>query len=199
MELLFEILKITIPAAVVAITIYFVLQNMMDQWERERKREQQQWEEAQKHWNKQLKQILDTIKEEKGSRNGYDATPVRLQAYERLLLLLERISVNNLVMRVYQENMSAEQLRMELQRSIRNEFDHNLTQQLYISGEAWDLIKKAKEEMVKFINTETDKLNEGSRALDLSKAIFDRSSQVETMPTQAAAQYLKDEAHKLFG
>jgi hypothetical protein len=197
MELLTEILKITIPAAVVALTIYFVLQNMMDQWERERKREQQKWEESQKHWNQQLKQILDSVKEEKG--NGYDATPVRLQAYERLLLLLERIGVNNLVMRVYQENMSAQKLRDEMQRSIRNEFDHNLTQQLYVSEEAWDLISKAKEEMVKFINTETEKLEEDATALDLSKALFDRSSQVETMPTTAAAEYLKKEARQLFG
>ncbi len=197
MEILTEILKITTPAAVVALTIYFVLQNVMDQWERERKREYQKWEESQKHWNQQLKQVLETVKEE--NSNSYDATPVRLQAYERLLLLLERIGVNNLVMRVYQENMSAEQLRNELQRSIRNEFDHNLTQQLYISEEAWDLISKAKEEMVKFINTETDKLEEGATALDLSKALFDRASQVETMPTTAAAEYLKQEARQLFG
>ena len=197
MELLIEILKITIPAAVLGLTIYFVLQHLMDQWERERKREYQKWEESQKHWNQQLKQILDAVKEDEGK--GYDVTPVRLQAYERLILLLERIGVNNLVMRVYQEKMSAEQLRTELQRSIRNEFDHNLTQQLYVSEEAWDLVSKAKEEMVKFINTETEKLGEDASALDLSKALFDRSSQVETMPTTAAAQYLKDEARRLFG
>lgn len=197
MEFLLEILKITIPAAVVALTVYFLLQTMMDRWEQERKREQRRWEESQKYWNQQLKQTLDTVKEEKG--NGYDVTPVRLQAYERLLLLLERIGVNNLVMRVYQEGMSAKKLRDELQRSIRNEFDHNLTQQLYVSEEAWDLIRKAKEEMVKFINTETEKLEADASAFELSKALFDRSSQVETMPTTAAAEYLKKEARQLFG
>ncbi|MFB6258584.1 MAG: hypothetical protein ABEH38_07810 [Flavobacteriales bacterium] len=197
MELLTEILKISIPAVVVALTIYFVLQNMLDQWERERKREQQQWEESQKHWNKQLKQILETVDEGKGK--SYDATPVRLQAYERLLLLLERIGVNNLVMRVYQDGESAKKLRDDLQRSIREEFDHNLTQQLYVSEEAWDLISKAKEEMVKFINTEAEKLEDDATALDLSKALFDRASQVDTMPTSAAAAYLKKEAHQLFG
>ncbi len=197
MELLLEILKISIPAIVIALTIYFVLQNMMDQWERERKREQQKWEETQKHWNQQLKQILESVSDDSGK--GYDATPVRLQAYERLLLLLERIGVNNLVMRVYKDGTSAQKLREDLQRSIRDEFDHNLTQQLYVSEEAWDLIRKAKEEMVKFINTEAEKLEEDASALDLSKALFDRASQVETLPTTAAAEYLKKEARQLFG
>jgi hypothetical protein len=197
METVLEILKIAIPPTIIALTIYFVLQNMMDQWERERKREQQKWEETQKHWNHQLKQILESVSSE--GKNSYDATPVRLQAYERLLLLLERIGVNNLVMRTYQEGTSANKLREDLQRSIRSEFDHNLTQQLYVSEEAWDLIRKAKEEMVKFINTEAEKLEENASALELSKALFDRASQVETMPTTAAAEYLKQEARQLFG
>jgi hypothetical protein len=197
METVLEILKIAIPPAIIALTIYFVLQNMMDQWERERKREQQKWEETQKHWNQQLKQILESVASE--GKKDYDATPVRLQAYERLLLLLERIGVNNLVMRTYQEGTSANKLREDLQRSIRSEFDHNLTQQLYVSEEAWDLIRKAKEEMVKFINTEAEKLEENASALELSKALFDRASQVETMPTTAAAEYLKQEARQLFG
>lgn len=196
MELVLEILKILIPPAILALAIYFLIQQMLEQWERDRKRELQKWEEDRKQWDQHLKQILNAVKEEKG---GYDPTPVRLQAYERLLLLLERIGVNNLVMRVYQENKTAEQLREELQRSIRNEFDHNLTQQLYVSEETWDLIRKAKEEMVKFINTEAEKLQEGATALDLSKQLFDRASQVDTLPTTAAAEYLKKEARQLFG
>lgn len=197
METLVEILQITIPAAAVALTIYFVLQHLMERWEQERKREHQKWEDGEKHRLQELNKILEAMKEDQGQ--GYDATPVRLQAYERLILLLERIGVNSLVMRTYQDGASAKKFREDLQSTIRNEFDHNLTQQLYVSDEAWDLVCKAKEEMVKFINHEAENLEEDAKALDLSKALFDRASQVEKMPTTAAAEYLKKEARQLFG
>lgn len=196
MELVLEILKITLPGAIVALTIYFVIQHFFDQFERERQREHQKWEAAQEKWSQQLQKTVDLVKQ---PEKNYDATPVRLQAYERLLLLLERIGLNNLVMRVYKDGTSAKKLREDLQATIRNEFDHNLTQQLYVSEETWDLINKAKEEMVRFINTEAEKLEDDASSLDLSKALFDRASQVDKLPTTIAAEYLKKEARQLFG
>ncbi len=131
-------------------------------------------------------------------KNKETLTPVRLQAYERLTLFLERISPNHLLMRTAQGNKSANDLRQELLRNIREEFEHNLTQQIYVSNNAWEMVKKAKEEMVKVINTEAEQLPSDASAIDLSKQIFKRCSQMERLPTQVASTQLKSEARKLF-
>ena len=76
-----------------------------------------------------------------------------MQAYERLVLFLERMNPDNLVLRCYEPTMDSKLLKDVMVQNIRNEFEHNLSQQLYISNEAWALIKNAKEEMISTINT----------------------------------------------
>lgn len=71
-------------------------------------------------------------------------TPVRLQAYERVTLFLDRISPNSLVMRTYKAGMTGRMLQGELIKSIRSEFEHNMSQQIYMSNQAWELVKNSK-------------------------------------------------------
>jgi hypothetical protein len=124
--------------------------------------------------------------------------PIRLQAYERLTLLLERMSLNNLILRVKQNGMIAADLQVSLQAEIRAEFEHNLSQQLYISAEAWQLIVNAKENTARIINMSFGKLPSGASALDLSKTIFEFTINEESQPTSLALNYLKKEARELF-
>lgn len=77
---------------------------------------------------------------------------LQLQAYERLVLFLERINPPNLLIRVSPGNKKASVLQNALLKAIREEYEHNLTQQLFISGSSWELIKSAKEEVVKSVN-----------------------------------------------
>lgn len=121
---------------------------------------------------------------------------LELQAAERFALYLERISPDRLVMRLHQTGMSAKMLQSELLRSIREEFDHNLSQQIYISENAWELIKNAKEEMVKFISVCGDGMNEKNSGLDLSRKIFEAASRVEKLPSEIALQYLRKETRR---
>ncbi len=123
---------------------------------------------------------------------------LELQAAERFALYLERIAPDRLVMRLHRAGMDAKMLQSEMLRSIREEFDHNLSQQIYISPEAWDLIKKAKEEMVKFITACGERLPTEATALELSKIIFDGASKVERLPSEVALQYLRTETRQLF-
>jgi hypothetical protein len=84
--------------------------------------------------------------------------PLRLQSYERLILLLERLNPENLLFRVYKPGMSAKLFHSELTRSVREEFEHNLTQQMYISSMAWEMIKKSKDELLKTIHLSASKM-----------------------------------------
>lgn len=121
---------------------------------------------------------------------------LELQAAERFVLYLERISPDRLVMRLHQTGMSAKMLQSEMLRSIREEFDHNLSQQIYISENSWELIKNAKEEMVKFISASGDSMNEKNSGLDLSRKIFEAASRVEKLPSEIALRYLRTETRR---
>src|SRR5260221_572226 len=97
-----------------------------------------------------------------------DMLPLRLQSYERLVLFLERISPESILMRTNKPNMTSGQLHGELLSTIRTEFEHNLSQQVYMSNPAWAQIKIAKEEIVKIINTASEKIGPNDTAINLS-------------------------------
>ncbi len=105
-------------------------------------------------------------------KNSEQVLPLRLQAYERLVLLLERISLENLLIRIQHPGMSVKQLQVELLSSIRQEFDHNIAQQVYVSSELWTKITEAKELLVKEINTTVIELKPDAPAMELSKALL---------------------------
>lgn len=131
------------------------------------------------------------------TRKPSDLIRLQLQAAERFTLYLERISPDRLVMRLHQSGMTARMLQNEMTKSIREEFDHNLSQQIYVSEGAWELIKNAKEEITKFISATGDSMSEKSSGIDLSRKLFEAASQVETLPNEIALQYLRKETRKL--
>ncbi len=160
-----------LPAVIVFLTAWYILKEFFKQ--ENMKRQFQLLEEKQKI-----------------------SLPVRLQAYERIILLLERITPGSLVMRVHKPNLSVKQFQQLLAQSIRDEFDHNLSQQLYISIEAWEKVKGAKEEMLRQINTAAARLPEDATSTDLSKKILEMS--VEKSATRKALDFIKTEARKVF-
>lgn len=131
-----------------------------------------------------------------GGGQSDSVVALELQAAERFALYLERISPDRLVMRLHQNGMTAKMLQSEMLRSIREEFDHNLSQQIYISEGAWELIKGAKEEMVKFISAMGEAMNEKSTGLDLSRKIFESASRVDKLPGEIALNYLRKETRR---
>ncbi|MEQ9423654.1 MAG: hypothetical protein RJQ09_04495 [Cyclobacteriaceae bacterium] len=126
------------------------------------------------------------------------AMPLRLQAYERLCLFLERTSPNNLIIRLNQGNLTAKELQSVLLHEIREEFNHNLSQQLYMSDEAWNLAKKAMEEIVSTINTSASEMVDDAKGIDLAKRIFEKMLEKETDPVQNALTFLKDEIRQFY-
>ncbi len=173
MEVFLEILKYTLPALVVFATAYVMFQGFLRQEE-----------------NRVRKEISD--------RNRKTVLPIRLQAYERLALLLERISPESIIMRVNKPGMTAKQLHTELLSSIRAEFDHNISQQVYISNEAWDLIISARGKVIHLINTATDQVKDEATALTLSQQIFEMTMELVSQPTKEAMHFLKKEMEQFY-
>ncbi len=124
--------------------------------------------------------------------------PVRLQAYERIVLFLERISPENLILRVSKPGMSAFKLQTELIGTIRLEFEHNLSQQLYISSTGWDLVKTAKEDLIRTINTAASQLKQDADSARLAGKIFELTGNKKNNQINIALEHLKDEVRKLF-
>jgi hypothetical protein len=122
-----------------------------------------------------------------------DFLPIQTQAYERLILFLERIHPERLVFRVNKPGMSARLMQAEILKLIREEFDHNLAQQLYISNDAWNAVKAAREETFKILNHAAEKTDSNASSFDFSTAIIETVDKLEKIPTEVAVNILKAE------
>lgn len=131
------------------------------------------------------------------SKSRQDTLPTRLQAYERLVLFLERVEPNHLILRVHRPGMSAALLQSELLRAVRNEFEHNLTQQLYVSAQAWARVQESKDAVLQLIQSAGSKMGNTSTGIDLSTAMFAILGAAGVSPTQQAIEMLKNEAREL--
>lgn len=123
--------------------------------------------------------------------------PMQVDAYQRIVLFLERISPNNMVMRLNNQALPARVFQQILLDNIRNEYEHNLAQQIFISQDAWHLAKSSKDETIKIINMAATNLGPTAMCLDLSRAIFEITAQLNNQPTDRAIIYLKAELNKL--
>lgn len=170
---LLEILKYILPSLVIFITVYFMIKMFI---------------ERENRW-----QSIDIKKSQQEV-----IIPLRFQAYERMALYLERIIPNNLVMRIPHTTLSVPQFQSALLKTIRSEFEHNLSQQIYISSDCWKLIKNAKEEMIKLVNISVSKVKDTDPAIELTKVFLQEYTKLKTSPIQEAMDLIKKEVQKLF-
>ena len=104
--------------------------------------------------------------------NSKDLLPLQLQAYERLVILADRIALPNLVSRVNQSGVSAKEMQALLTKIIKQEFDHNITQQIYVSPGAWEAISNLKEQNILIINQVSSFLPENASGIELNKGLM---------------------------
>lgn len=124
--------------------------------------------------------------------------PNRVEAYQRAILFLERINPNSLIMRMQGAKTPAPIFQSLLLRTIRDEYDHNVVQQLFISPIAWKLLQNAKEETIKLINIASGQLPENADSLHLSSTVLSLAGEVGVLPTEIAIEALKKEIQSLF-
>jgi hypothetical protein len=164
-------LRYVIPSLVALIIAYFLLK---EYWQRERRKSKQDG-------------LAERLR---------ISLPIRLQAYERIILLLERISPGSLISRLHKPGAPAREFQRLLVQNIRDEFNHNLSQQLYVSVPAWEMVKSAKEEMLSQVNMAAAKLDENATSEDLSNKLLEVS--MDKLATRKAIDFLKSEAAKVF-
>jgi len=124
--------------------------------------------------------------------------PLRLQAYERLVLLIERINPANSLIRMNATSYSAHELYSLVVEDIRNEFQHNITQQIYVSARAWAVVKHVKEDTLGIVNNAVRSLPETATGLELSKTVLGHLSQLEDNPYEIGANMLRKDLEELF-
>jgi Fe-S cluster assembly iron-binding protein IscA len=118
---------------------------------------------------------------------------LRMQAYERLALFLERMQPSNLLVRVQIPNMKCKSLHAALIKTIRSEYDHNMSQQVYVSDKAWLLINKAKDQLLEVINEQVRSVPPDGDALELGKLVIEASLSEHKWLIDEALETLKKE------
>lgn len=129
--------------------------------------------------------------------NNKAISTLRVTACERLIIMLERIHPDSLVLRQNIATSSAAMLQLELIKSIREEFEHNVSLQLYISDNAWQHVKFAKDEMLELIKIAYTKVRPESTGMDLSREIFKLSATLQGDPVKQAIHVVKREISTL--
>ncbi|MDR1846791.1 MAG: hypothetical protein LBR17_01570 [Bacteroidales bacterium] len=143
--------------------------------------------------NDNTKRSLLELKKTQQSEITKLLTPVKLQAYERLVMFLERIKPENLVIRCYQYGMDTSLLKDVMLKNIRDEFEYNLSQQLYVSEQAWTLVKQAKEETIALINSvASSNADKSLTPTDFSAIVFQKMTS-SVSPVEQAQKLLKQE------
>ena len=105
--------------------------------------------------------------------DNFNSRPLQLQAYERLVMLSERIALPNLISRASQPGMNAREMQSLLLESIKQEYEYNLTQQIYVSPVAWEAVKNLKEQTMLVINQVSAALPPEATGIDLNKILLD--------------------------
>jgi hypothetical protein len=123
--------------------------------------------------------------------------PNRLEAYQRLVLFLERIHPNSLIMRLHNPGLPARTFQTELIAAIREEFDHNVAQQLFVTPQAWAMAKSAKEETLKIVNIAGNQMNELSLSTDLATKTFELVAEIGKLPSEIAVDFIKKEFQEM--
>lgn len=173
MEEFIELLKYVVPSIITGAVAYIMINKMLDQ-------------ENRRHFAEVKKENLKYT------------TPVRLQAHERLLLLLERTDPVQVVNRVIKPGMTAKSMQIAIITEIKQEFDHNITQQLYVSGNCWEEVMKAKDDALKLVTVVAASVPPSVDAMEFSKALIRIQSEQQFFTSVSAIKTVKREVSKIF-
>jgi hypothetical protein len=123
---------------------------------------------------------------------------LQLQAYERLIILTERIGLQNLLSRIDVNNTNAAQMQQLLIQTIRSEFEYNVSQQLYVSAKAWDAVSNLKEQNIFIINQLSAMIAPDAPAIELGKKVAELLAADENASLQpVVSSLLRKEAKEL--
>lgn len=184
MDTFLEILKFTLPALLVLITAWFVLKNVLDR----------QSEMFSMFVGKELEKVNTELK----NKSRELTLPVRLQAYERMALFCSRIELSQVLVRSHSEKMSAGDLKASMILNIEDEFSHNITQQMYMSEDLWNIILLAKSEAIGIVKSIAAQVGEQASDEAFIQAFIASSKEEPQMGYLQAQSGIKKEVNLLF-
>ena len=173
MEVILDFGKILLPAGLVLYAMYLTMKSIL------------------------AKEIVKADMDHR-IENSKIALPSRLQAFERMCLFLERLSPGNLILRLNNTNMTAKELQHLMISEVREEFNHNLSQQIYMSDKSWDLIKNTVEDVIALINTNAEKLEADAKSVELARLIFIEIEKRDVDPVSLTLSEVKSEIRDIF-
>ncbi|MBS1746862.1 MAG: hypothetical protein JST21_11890 [Bacteroidetes bacterium] len=116
---------------------------------------------------------VKVVNDDTFTKNMSATNTIQLQAYERLIILVDRIALPNVITRINQPGLPAREMQLLLTQSIRSEFEYNITQQIYVSAEAWNAVCNLKEQNLLIINQLANVLPPHASGLDLNKLLLE--------------------------
>jgi hypothetical protein len=173
MEILADIVKIIVPGSLVLVGIYLTVRTL-----------------TMKQLESQLLQIRAAASDQ--------VLPIRLQAYERIILLLERSSPMQLLLRTNQPGMNAFMLKQQMQIDLQEELNHNIAQQTYMSHEVWMAVKAAVNQVSAIIESAADDLAPNAGAMEYIERLTQTLMQYPNDPCLPALIMVKAEVQRLF-
>lgn len=123
--------------------------------------------------------------------------PLCLQAYERLVVFLERMRLESLVKRLNRPELTVKETEHLFIESIRAEFEHNVSQQIYLSDASWEAVSTAKEQVIHYIHITASKLSPSENGRLLSQQLLSQPFHESHNPVKIALDILNNESDKL--
>ena len=168
-----ELAKISIPALVVYYTVRTMLMQQLGAFER-------------------------VYAAQNRAARSHETLPLRLQAYERLSLFCERIALPNLLLRLQQPDQTAAELKLSLFLAVQQEYEHNISQQVYMSQALWDIIRQARDNALQAIDAVSDIIEDDQPGRVLARALLDQATASSSAGLALALAAIKKEAGTLF-
>ena len=168
----FKIIEQTIallfPLIIIFLFVYYMLKSFFDQFDKKRQQELK------------IKYSEETL-------------PLRLQAYERIVIFLERIKPESMVLRLVVDNMTVIELQKALLQNIREEYEHNLSQQIYLSAEAWKMVVAARQSIIQLVSTTASEHQPNASYMEYATDLLDEFASSNDDPVSSAINFIEKE------
>ena len=145
-----------------------------------------------------IQRFFDLKTNELNKESRASLLPLRLQAHERLIILVERINPANLLVRVHQQGIGLKELQNLIVNDVKSEFQHNIAQQLYVNSASWNVIRKLKDDTIAMINNAVQGLPKDANGVELSKAILQHMATISENPYDLTIELIKKDIQKMF-
>lgn len=146
----------------------------------------------------EIEAFFDMKKLELKKESRAHLLPLRIQAHERLIVFVDRLNPTNLLVRLHQQGIELATLQAGILNEIKSEYQHNITQQLYVDSVTWNVVKKLKDDTFAMINHAVSGLPAGSNGIELSKAVLQHIATIKENPYDLTIELIKKDIQKLF-